>query len=69
METSVPGTFAEWGELPADSEDKAPEMFQLMQEPNRSDGNAHAEIRYAGRSAFLIHILFSPPVFRRRFSF
>ena len=31
-ETSVPGTFAEWGELPADSEDKAPEMFQLMQE-------------------------------------
>lgn len=32
VETSVPGTFAEWGELPADSEDKAPEMFQLMQE-------------------------------------
>lgn len=31
-ETSVPGTFEEWGTLPADNEDKAPEMFQLMQE-------------------------------------
>ena len=31
-ETSVPDTFEEWGTLPADSEDKAPEMFQLMQE-------------------------------------
>lgn len=30
-ETSVPNTFQEWGELPADSEDKAPEMFQIMQ--------------------------------------
>lgn len=29
-ETSVPNTFQEWGELPADSEDKAPEMFQIM---------------------------------------
>ena len=31
-ETSVPGTFEEWGTLPADNEDKAPEMFQLMRE-------------------------------------
>ena len=31
-ETSVPGTFEEWGTLPADNEDKAPEMFQLIQE-------------------------------------
>ena len=31
-ETSVPGTFEEWGTLPADNADKAPEMFQLMQE-------------------------------------
>ena len=30
-ETSVPDTFEEWGTLPADNEDKAPEMFQLMQ--------------------------------------
>ncbi len=30
-ETSVPNTFQEWGQLPADSEDKAPEMFQIMQ--------------------------------------
>ena len=29
-ETAVPNTFQEWGELPADSEDKAPEMFQIM---------------------------------------
>lgn len=29
-ETSVPSTFQEWGTLPADSEDKAPEMFQIM---------------------------------------
>lgn len=29
-ETTVPNTFQEWGELPADSEDKAPEMFQIM---------------------------------------
>lgn len=27
--TSVPNTFQEWGELPADSDDKAPEMFQI----------------------------------------
>lgn len=29
-ETAVPNTFQEWGELPADSEDKAPEMCQIM---------------------------------------
>lgn len=31
-ETSVPNTFEEWGTLPTSNEDKAPEMFQLMQE-------------------------------------
>lgn len=31
-ETSVPDSFEEWGTLPANNEDKAPEMFQLMQE-------------------------------------
>lgn len=31
-ETSVPGTFEEWGDLPAEKEEQAPEMFNLMQE-------------------------------------
>lgn len=31
-ETSIPGTFEEWGVLPADNADKSPEMYQLMQE-------------------------------------
>ncbi len=31
-ETSVPGTFEEWGDLPAEKEEQAPEMFKLMRE-------------------------------------
>ncbi len=30
-ETSVPGTFEEWGELPAEKEEQAPQMFRLVQ--------------------------------------
>lgn len=30
-ETSVPGTFEEWGDLPAEKEEEAPEMFWLME--------------------------------------
>lgn len=30
-ETSVPGTFQEWGDLPAEKEEKAPQMFRLVQ--------------------------------------
>ena len=31
-ETSVPGTFEEWGDLPAEKEEDAPEMFKLIQD-------------------------------------
>ena len=31
-ETSVPGTFEEWGDLPAEKEEEAPEMFKLIQD-------------------------------------
>lgn len=31
-ETSIPGTFEEWGDLPAEKEEQAPEMFGLMKE-------------------------------------
>lgn len=31
-ETSVPGTFEEWGQLPAEKEEQAPEMCKLMRE-------------------------------------
>ena len=31
-ETSVPGTFEEWGNLPAEKEEEAPEMFKLIQD-------------------------------------
>ena len=31
-ETAVPGTFEEWGELPAEKEEDAPEMFKLIQD-------------------------------------
>ena len=30
-ETSVSGTFEEWGDLPAEKEEEAPEMFKLIQ--------------------------------------
>lgn len=30
-ETSVEGTFEEWGDLPAEKEEKAPQMFRLVQ--------------------------------------
>lgn len=30
-ETSVAGTFEEWGELPAEKEEESPEMFRLIQ--------------------------------------
>lgn len=31
-ETSVSGTFEEWGDLPAEKEEEAPEMFKLIQD-------------------------------------
>ena len=31
-ETSIPDTFVEWGTLPSEKEEQAPEMFRLMQE-------------------------------------
>ena len=31
-ETSIPGTFEEWGDLPAEKEEEAPEMFKLIQD-------------------------------------
>ena len=31
-ETSVSGTFDEWGDLPAEKEEEAPEMFKLIQD-------------------------------------
>ena len=31
-ETSVPDTFEEWGDLPAEKEEEAPEMFKLIQD-------------------------------------
>ena len=31
-ETSVPGTFEEWRDLPAEKEEEAPEMFKLIQD-------------------------------------
>ena len=31
-ETSIPDTFVEWGSLPSEKEEQAPEMFRLMQE-------------------------------------
>lgn len=30
-ETAVPGTFQEWGDLPAEKEEQAPQMFRLVQ--------------------------------------
>ena len=30
-ETSVPGTFEEWGDLPAEKEEQTPQMFRLVQ--------------------------------------
>lgn len=30
-ETAVPGTFQEWGDLPAEQEEQAPQMFRLVQ--------------------------------------
>lgn len=30
-ETSVEGTFEEWGNLPAEKEEKSPQMFRLVQ--------------------------------------
>ena len=30
-ETTVPGTFQEWGDLPAEQEEQAPQMFRLVQ--------------------------------------
>lgn len=32
VETSVSGTFEEWGDLPAEKEEEAPEMFKLIQD-------------------------------------
>ena len=31
-ETAVPGTFEEWGNIPAEKEEQAPDMFRLIQE-------------------------------------
>lgn len=41
-ETSVPGTFEEWGEIPPESSEKHPEMFRLVQ--NIREGLTTTEI-------------------------
>lgn len=41
-ETSVSGTFEEWGDLPAEKEEEAPEMFKLIQDLR--DGKSVMEI-------------------------
>ena len=41
-ETSVPGTFEEWGEIPPERAEKHPEMFRLVQ--NIRDGMTTTEI-------------------------
>ena len=41
-ETSVPGTFEEWGEAPPERAEKHPEMFRLVQ--NIRDGMTTTEI-------------------------
>jgi len=41
-ETSVPGTFEEWGDLPAESEEKSPQMYQLVQSVR--EGKTNTEI-------------------------
>ena len=41
-ETSVPGTFEEWGEIPPEQAEKHPEMFRLVQ--NIRDGMTTTEI-------------------------
>lgn len=41
-ETSVDGSFLEWGDLPAEKEEKAPQMFRLIQ--NINDGMSTSEI-------------------------
>ena len=42
VETSVPGTFEEWGEAPPERAEKHPEMFRLVQ--NIRDGMTTTEI-------------------------
>ena len=69
-ETSVPGTFEEWGEIPPERAEKHPEMFRLVQ--NIRDGMTTTEIiddmitiekaKYKGRNvspALVRHITLS----------
>lgn len=53
-ETKVPDTFLEWGDMPAEKEEKAPQMYKLIQEVR--DGISTANIIEASPNlAFRVH--------------
>jgi len=48
-ETSIPGSFVEWGQLPEARQEKAPQIFQLLEQIK--EGKSTAEI-VEGNPAF-----------------